>query len=713
MRIGSRFSWVKVEAGKTAKEGRMGTNTRKFRLALTWLMALGLLLSVFGAVRARAAGPICTVDDDGPADYTTIQAAVDDAGCTTINVAAGTYNEDITVGKDLTLLGAQAGVDPRGGRVGAESEIVGVVEVTSAATDVVFDGFKFTSPTRAFTPRGFNLHIESQSSTIRNNILVAEENAGHTYAGYLDFGGIANTTVRQNSFSGDLDAVQEPNVILLGITGAGTVTVAENEMHDVGGGGGIGVMSNNAGAVIDIENNDIENTGDGIWVWNAGGSTFDALSITSNNIYQCAKVGVKIVGPIASVALIEGSTITNNATGIRLEGGATGVSILGNDILTNGIDTGILVKDGAAAANEAHFNNIVGNDIGVKNEDPDDTFDAENNWWGANDGPSASPGSGDKISDYVDADPWLVLKISANPDSILANGTSTSTITADMTKNSAGFDTSILGYIPDGTEINFTTDKGSIGSLTTTKTTTNGKAQATLTSSTTPETATVSASAPPHTATATDTTTVDFTAVPPGPSHTLTLTADPTSIVANGRSTSTLTATVKDESEDPVADGTKVYVSTDLGTLDGAASRDMVVKTTTDGVATAVLTCGRMAGVATVEAASDGATDSTEVTMVPPPPRRREPPRGARVEVGRVRFVWGARRGAVQYHLRVWQIKGGSWDLVIDKVLTRRWFNKWLSAGNYRWEVRTGLGGNVWGPWPMWTLGFRVRPRRS
>ena len=69
----------------------------------------------------------------------TIQAAIDAASPgDTINVATGTYNEDVTVNKSLTLNGAQAGVDARG-RSTSESEIVGVVKVTSAATNVVFD----------------------------------------------------------------------------------------------------------------------------------------------------------------------------------------------------------------------------------------------------------------------------------------------------------------------------------------------------------------------------------------------------------------------------------------------------------------------------------------------------------------------------------------------------------------------------------------------
>jgi len=292
--------------------------------------------------------------------FTTIQEGINAVVGSTVYVAAGTYNEDVTIDKSLTLNGAQVGVDARG-RIADESEIIGVVVVASEALNVVFDGFKFTSPTRAFTPRGFNLHIESETSTIRNNIFVAEENAGHTYSGYLDLDGITDTLIEKNDFSGDLDPVQEPNVILLGISGAGIVTVSNNEIHNVGGGGGIGIMSTNAGAVINIENNKINNTGDGIWVANWVGeavSRFASLTITGNNIYNNAKKGIKFVYPFPE---------------------SPGVGIHSNKIYDN--------------AGE----NIYNNGVGL-------TVDAKNNWWGTYIESEILAG----ISGSVIYDPWYM-----------------------------------------------------------------------------------------------------------------------------------------------------------------------------------------------------------------------------------------------------------------------------------------------------------------
>ena len=98
----------------------------------------------------------------------------------------------------------------------------------------------------------------------------------------------------------------------------------------------------------------------------------------------------------------------------------------------------------------------------------------------------------------------------------------------------------------------------------------------------------------------------------PDPPYTVTLTADPVAIPANGVSTSMLTAMVTDRYGNPVADGTPVTFITDLGTLDGSNS---VVRLTTGGVATAILTSSRTDGPATVTAVCEGKEDQVYVVF--------------------------------------------------------------------------------------------------
>jgi pectin methylesterase-like acyl-CoA thioesterase len=54
------------------------------------------------------AGSTCNVPSGGMYNYPTIQAAVDDAGCATINVAAGTYRENVQIKRAVTINGAGA-----------------------------------------------------------------------------------------------------------------------------------------------------------------------------------------------------------------------------------------------------------------------------------------------------------------------------------------------------------------------------------------------------------------------------------------------------------------------------------------------------------------------------------------------------------------------------------------------------------------------------
>jgi adhesin/invasin len=82
-------------------------------------------------------------------------------------------------------------------------------------------------------------------------------------------------------------------------------------------------------------------------------------------------------------------------------------------------------------------------------------------------------------------------------------------------------------------------------------------------------------------------------------------------MVANGSATTTLTVTVEDSYGNPVADGTAVTLTTDLGSL-GATP---YATTTTDGVATGTLTAGTTSGTATVQALARGITDTVTITL--------------------------------------------------------------------------------------------------
>ncbi len=100
-----------------------------------------------------------------------------------------------------------------------------------------------------------------------------------------------------------------------------------------------------------------------------------------------------------------------------------------------------------------------------------------------------------------------------------------------------------------------------------------------------------------------------------GEAATVTLSAEPDSIPVGG-ATSTLTATIVDEYGTPVADGTIVTFTTDLGEL-GNPGTLFLPTTTVGGVATVTLTSGEVAGKATLTATADMVSDTTSVAFTP------------------------------------------------------------------------------------------------
>jgi adhesin/invasin len=162
----------------------------------------------------------------------------------------------------------------------------------------------------------------------------------------------------------------------------------------------------------------------------------------------------------------------------------------------------------------------------------------------------------------------------AAPGTLLVGSLSTLTITV----------TDQLGYpVVNGTVVSFTTNLGSVSPVT--RVTTNGVATATL-SSTVAGLAKVTATVGLSSTTAQ----VTFT---PGPPANLSLIAAPSTLQVGNLST--LTVTVTDQFGNPVADGTLVSFSTNLGVATPA------IAATVNGVATATLS-STVAGLATVTA---------------------------------------------------------------------------------------------------------------
>jgi len=329
---------------------------------------------------------------NGTNGYASIQAAINAASPGgTINVAAGTYTELVTINTaNITLLGPNAGVNPNTGARGAEAIIKPSAERTAGpwgavlvtANGVTIDGFEVDGTT--VCKNGINAY-EANNVIIKNNIVHGAVNA---------WDGVG---------------------IMVWSWGAGTVD----------------------GALI--ENNDVYDTGRmGIIVLDHSGSSYELTSnhiIRGNTVHDTWKMGTEWddgggaiqinVGKDCTIADNEIYNTQDGNRGIYMFGSGTGNTITGNIIHDN--PTGIqlwISGDGGyaidwegdlATSPAVHFNNIYDNTTygAVSSNMAGYTvmvMDATNNWWGDASGPThaSNPGgSGDAVSDNVDYDPWI------------------------------------------------------------------------------------------------------------------------------------------------------------------------------------------------------------------------------------------------------------------------------------------------------------------
>ncbi|MEN0105538.1 MAG: Ig-like domain-containing protein, partial [Pseudomonas sp.] len=191
----------------------------------------------------------------------------------------------------------------------------------------------------------------------------------------------------------------------------------------------------------------------------------------------------------------------------------------------------------------------------------------------------------------------LGMQLSATPGNIVADGSSTSELRADVRDR--------LGHpVGPGVVVSWTVTAGSLAGESSV-TDADGVATMRLTSANTITTGTVEASA----GAARNSLSVNFVA---GAPTELSVAATPASLVANGSSHSTLSATVRDVFGNRVGEGVLVNWTTSAGQLAAASSSTNAI-----GVATVVLTSAKVAGVATVQATAEAAQGSAEVTFTP------------------------------------------------------------------------------------------------
>jgi len=255
------------------------------------------------------AAPLSAATIDVPADHATIQAAVNAASPgDTIVVAAGTYNEFVTITKSLTLLGEQAGVDARTGRPLASESIVdgsglaGVIWVNGNGISVTIDGF-----------------------TLQSDAAISVSNGGF---------GAAITTVQ----SANLTNLQILNNIVrdssIGIAPQGdSALIQYNLIEDMT------IPGPAAGSAIYTDFGLTNSTIDSNKVQNVPNSAININSSGSNNIVSNNELTSQIYLHAQSGSQVTGNRITNSVTGgVVLGGNQSGLIITNNEV--NGVIAG-------------------------------------------------------------------------------------------------------------------------------------------------------------------------------------------------------------------------------------------------------------------------------------------------------------------------------------------------------------------------------------
>ncbi|WP_054835024.1 hypothetical protein [Methanobrevibacter arboriphilus] len=179
---------------------------------------------------------------------------------------------------------------------------------------------------------------------------------------------------------------------------------------------------------------------------------------------------------------IQDNVFINLNTALRLQQ-TTNINITKNSFKDN--DVGVLITKNAVEfiCENINFNSFINNykDLYLGGG----SYNATNNWWGTNSAPLVGWDENYENIDIellsnttVYADPWIVASVYPSSYKIVDGKVYEMIITLDMTRNNLGEYISNLGYIPDGTIVDFISQYGNITNTAIVK---DGKASAILT----------------------------------------------------------------------------------------------------------------------------------------------------------------------------------------------------------------------------------------
>jgi uncharacterized repeat protein (TIGR01451 family) len=480
-----------------------------------------------------------------PGSFRSIQAAVtaaNVAGGDTIQVDTGTYTEQVTINKSLTIFGNGAGaIIQAPATLASNLGQTALVEVGNGATvnmsDLTLEGpgpsaglYVVGGATLNVTGTTIDKMRQSPLNGVQTGRGILVGSTGFAQVGHATITGCIITDYQKSGIvtggNGTTVTITSTTVTGVGptplisqngiqITGGTTAqvsnnTISGNEFTGTNSGPDPTMNVQSAGILNfsdggSFTGNTVSGNDEGIFSTNTGTT---ASTISGNTVEGNRFQGILLAQGIATVS---NNTITGNNIGVAVRassGDTTNAvgTLVSNNITNNGNGGlafpggGIRLLAGPGATTmdlvTAHFNRIVGNSVGLDNTTAT-SADATNNWWGSNAGPGGL--GSDTVSGPVSFNPWLVLQVTASPATVQSGGIAT--VVADLTRDSSGMDTSALGHLPDGIPVSFATNSGTIQPAA--SITMGGRARATFTAGATSGTAAVAATVDNQTSSAT------------------------------------------------------------------------------------------------------------------------------------------------------------------------------------------------------------------
>ncbi|MCL4201914.1 MAG: right-handed parallel beta-helix repeat-containing protein, partial [Pirellulaceae bacterium] len=269
-----------------------------------------------------------------------INEAIGLVTASTVIVNAGTYTEHVTINKEVTLLGAQSGVDPTpgGARVNPANESIlditsisplnpnVAIEITEAASNVTIDGFTLIGQPGTGPSDSSVLRLWADDTTIENNIISggvgilnkgADDMTVNANRFAVNKNGVvvqspsADLKITGNSFS--IGNALESDPAAIQITGVDGGLISNNTATGFTSGGSGRAVGGSNNTDLEISDNTFTGNHDAISLF--GNTTF--VNIVDNDLINSVRYGINLKG---QDVLIDGNTITNSGTaGISIE----------------------------------------------------------------------------------------------------------------------------------------------------------------------------------------------------------------------------------------------------------------------------------------------------------------------------------------------------------------------------------------------------------